>query len=306
VCQMSEPMRQGVSDGFEMSPRCCKVARKLESLARYVEAKGAPGWPAERSESDICVVGNAIPKSGTYLLKEISKYLGLWTDTGIHILDRHYFQFRDGCDTLRIPLCAGYSLKKLQPGQLVAAHVHHHPAVATYFSTHPSARHIFMYRDPRDTFVSYARFLTYSKNVTHWSGPRVEQKFYNTYFNNDDDRLSYAIAFLLKRENWHGYMAWRNDPNTFTLRFEDLYPEIVAAADGVFGPTLIGLLEFLGVDALQTDPAAFSAGVLGKGFTASGVTDKVEQYKKTFKDQHFRMLDTDAFRGILELMGYNE
>jgi hypothetical protein len=285
-------------DPGRLRRRLAREARRIERVCEFGR------FPSQHSSEPTCVIGNALPKSGTYLLKAILQHVGKWHDPKVHLLDNHYFQFRDGRDSLSVPLPVTSALSRVRPGQQFAAHVHYSPTIASAISARPFIRHMYMYRDPRDTFVSYARFVADTEKSGHWDRIRQISNFMNTYLTNDADRLTYAIMRRLEQEDWLGYLGWCSDPNTYSIRFEELYPELVAAASGEFGPVLTGLLKFIGAEDALTDPCGFCRGVLGQGFTASGVYDKIAQYKRHFTDEHYRILDTRAFRSVLEAMGY--
>ena len=82
-------------------------------------------FPEAHTAFPNCVIGNAPPKSGTYLLNSIFNYLGNWKNVGVHILNTHYIEFGDyeGSDTPRIYSPASTSIRSLRNGQLAAAHL---------------------------------------------------------------------------------------------------------------------------------------------------------------------------------------
>lgn len=256
--------------------------------------------------SDSILIGNAIPKSGTYLLNTIFRYLNKWSETKIHLLDNHTFQFYDNKDTASFALNPIEMLNLMKPGQLCAAHFHYSDQLAEYFNNKKHIKHIFMYRDPRDTFVSYMNFMTYSKNASHWWRPRKEQEFMFDFFSNDEDRLSYVIPKIMERENWNGYASWLSDPNTYSIRFEYLYSELLNCKNGEMGETIRLLLKFLNIDDTQIDPKDMAMSVLGNGYTSSGVVDKIGQFKRVFKPCHYRLIDTPSMDIVLDKFGYEK
>lgn len=263
-------------------------------------------FPKSRGKAETCVIGNAIPKSGTYLLNSILRHLGAWQKTDIHFLDHRTFQFHEDKDTTSFILPAYKAIRVLQNGQMAAAHLHHTKLLAKVIDTNPKVRHIFQYRDPRDCFVSYARFMTYSSTAAHWSRPRKEQEFLKTFFKNDEDRLTYSIIEIMKREDWDSYLPWLTHRNTFCVRFEEVYSELLRLSDQGFGPTLSNLLKYLGFSADNLDPIEFQSAVLGSGKTASSEVNKIGQFKRHFTDFHYQLLDNPVFQKVLQDFGYEE
>ena len=156
-----------------------------------------------------------------------------------------------------------------------------------------------MYRDFRDVFISYAYFYTYNKNAGHWSRPRSEQRFFQTFFNQDRDRITYAITKMMETFNFEGYAQWLDCPNTLQLRFENVYAELASDSLTGFGDSLIRIFKYLGVDARQIDPILFKKRFIGNSMTATEITQKSERYKTLFSQEHYRLLDNDRFRDLM-------
>ena len=284
------------------------VVRRFQNRCRYLRDARVL-FPEERTAFPNCVIGNAVPKSGTYLLNSIFNYLGNWKNIGIHILHNHYIDFGDyrRADTPRIYRPASKSVRSLRNGQLAAAHLTWNRELNEVMSEQRedhALKHVFMVRDPRDTAVSYMKYITYGKGFLHDKQTRRERRFMLDRFRNDAERLEFAIKKRLVKGELSGYLNWLNHPNTFLVRFEELYPELCRMNIEGFGPTFMGLFEYLEVDMESHDPTSFQEGVLGKGYTSSGLKDKVAQYKKTFKERHYALIDNAEFKEMLEKFGY--
>ena len=83
-----------------------------------------------------------------------------------------------------------------------------------------------MIRDPRDTAVSYMKYVTYGKSFRHDKQTRRENKFMLDKFDDDDARLEFAIKKRLVNGEFPRYLNWFNHPNTHLIRFETLYPAL--------------------------------------------------------------------------------
>ena len=70
------------------------------------------------------------------------------------------------------------------------------------------------------------------------------------------------------------------------------------------GDTLRNLLKYLEMDPANIDPIDFYAKDLRTSVNSSNEQNKVGQYKRVFKDQHYAMLDTPEFRETLQAFGY--
>jgi len=284
------------------------ISRMLDKY-RYIQDARVP-FPARHSTSPNCVIGNAPPKSGTYLLNSILNYLDIWNNLGIHLLPRHYIDFGDykgKVDTPRIYRPAGKCVRDLRNGQLVAAHLPWNEQLGKAFNHRTADReikHLLMIRDPRDAAVSYMRYATYADNFTHDQPTRDFRRFMLDGFSNDDERLEEVIKRRLVKPEFLVYVNWLNHPNTHVLRFEDLYRELCGLGVDGFGPTFEGLFEYLGVDIDRYDALSLQHSVLGSSLTSSGLKNKIEQYRAAFKDQHHKWIDNSEFRRNLEKFSY--
>ena len=278
----------------------CRLRGKLEDLQiKKMQAQLASRASIHAGASDTIVVGNAIPKSGTYLLNSIIKTLGSWGNPDIHFIGGNAFLMNDTRDSELVAIDPLQGIRSLPNGVSVAAHLHYSPKLSALFEE-SRFKHVFQYRDFRDVFVSYASFYAYGKNTAHWERPRQEQKFYQEFFTEHRDRISYSICKMMEIAGLEEYAGWLNDDNTLCVQFEDVYTELVDAKELGFGPSLSALLAYLGVDISKFDPGKFSKSVLGSGKTESGVKKKVRQFEQVFEEEHYRLLDNDRFKRLME------
>ena len=283
------------------------IARILKKY-RYIRDKANP-FPEKHSEFPNCVIGNAPPKSGTYLLNSILNYLDNWNNIGVHLLHSHYIDFGDykfRADTPRIYRPAVECVSDLRNGQLVAAHLNWNKELDKALNERNgrTLKHILMIRDPRDTAVSYMRYKTYAENYLHDKQTRNFRSFMLDGFRNDDERLEYVIKKRLVNPEFLGYVNWFNHPNTYLLRFEELYPELCNLDIDGFGPVLRGLFEYLEVDIDNYDELSLQNGVLGNSLTSSGLKNKIGQYTTVFKEQHYELINNMEFKENLKKFGY--
>ena len=279
----------------------------------HLVAAVCTGWAQQyipfsesRSDAPTCVIGNAIPKSGTYLINRVIEFLGRWENVGIHVNPLHWDRVRPDHRVVMRMCLPRFAVRKLQNGQFVAAHLPWSRGVEQAIGECTGDRHVkhvFMFRDPRDTFVSYLNFATYLKQDLRTAGSEDERRFMRDQFSHDDDRLAHVIE-TRKSYKFLKYSPWLDNAHCHPVSFEDLYQDLRRAQDGELGPSLRALLEYLVVDADALDPAALHGYVYNRGLTATQEENKVGQYKRVFKDRHYAQLDTPAFRGVLSAFGY--
>ena len=286
--------------------RSIKRRSKLALLVPYSWPQQFTPFSQQSTPADSCVLANAIPKSGTHLLKSIANYLGKWENIRVHVNHESWDTEFDGGGGRFHDCLIRYSVRKLRNGQLVSAHLPWSEGVENTLAQQTPARrvkHLFMCRDPRDTIISRLNEGAYLKTYVTDGTTRRHRQFMLENFANDDERLTY----LLKRRQPSAIMSyepWLHSPNCLALKFEDLYPDIVATRDRRLGDTLKKLFEYLEIDASAIDLQEFHDNVNGKSITASDVEDKVGQYKRVFKDQHYALIDNQEFENVLQTFGY--
>lgn len=260
----------------------------------------------KKTDAETCVITNGIPKSGTYLINKIVEALGKWENTNTHISPFHWDILSNNQGDVVNNCLARFAIKKLRNGQFVAAHLGwsiEFERIIRFNSKKRRIKHILIYRDPRDTHISCMKFETYSKIHLLSPGAKAIRKFMLENFSNDEDRLTHTIE---KRKNFNflQYRAWLNNPNCHAVKFEDLYLDVQKLEKGVLGDTLRNLFKYLEVDLSNIELAGFHNNVFGRGRTFSKEKDKIGQYKRLFKKQHYNILDNPAFRKTLNAFGY--
>ena len=270
---------------------------------------GLGAFSASRGRADSCVLGNGIPKSGTYLINRVVEFLGLWENLHVHVGERKWVQYEpeeSGREPVTHPGLPPDMVQKLRNGQFVAAHLPHSPELERVIArTKPNRRirHLLIYRDPRDIFVSYTRFATYMEAYAATPSSREHQRFLREELADDDERLSHIIEKQM-RYPYEKFLPWLENPHCLALKFEQLYPEVLAAGQGRLGPVISGALTYLGVDPSGVDPQALFKFVAHRSKTASAETEKVRQFEKYFKPEHYRQIDRPEFRRLVEDLGY--
>jgi hypothetical protein len=127
------------------------------------------------------------------------------------------------------------SVKKLLNGQFVAAHLPWSKKLEQVIEDITPTRrvkHVLMYRDPRDTFVSYMKYVTNSPSYQRTPRARARQNFMREKFSNDDDRLTYVIQErkddYSEKYDFLKYEPWLHSSHCCAFKFEDMYMEFVA------------------------------------------------------------------------------
>ncbi len=258
-----------------------------------------------------CLITNAIPKSGTYFINKIAECLDQWEDTKVQINPEFWYTLSSQGDWCVFNCLPQFSVKKLRNGQMVAAHLPWSEDLERVIKNMTSTRrikHVFLYRDPRDALVSYMRFVTYSSIYNRTSIARAKHKFFQENFSNDDERLTYLIQ---ERQNNYSvkydflkYEPWLHSRHSCAIQFEELYSEFLEIKEKGFGDCFQKLFNYLEVDINAIDPINFYNSVHENSLTASGEKKKLSQYKRYFKDEHYKMLDNADFRKVLEVFRY--
>lgn len=287
-------------------------ANEVFLLARSPHQSLTP-LSSKRKEIDSCVIGNGVPKSGTYMINSILNYLDQWENIGVHINPSDWHHFTSGPDRNYHPCLPQFSAQKLRNGQMVAAHLPWSKYLERSISNVTNSRrikHILIYRDPRDTMVSYMNYITHSER---YSGDHIsEQRILLAEYDNYADRLSSVIKSRMgffsrgngKGNHYLNFAPWLKSPHCFAVKFEELYPELNGLKETGFGAILKDLLNYLEIDHASIDPVDLYDKAYGQSLTASDVVNKVGQYKRVFESQHYDALDNPDFKNLLHTFGY--
>ena len=259
------------------------------------------------TDTDSCVLANGLARSGTYLIHSIVTNLGKWEDIGVHINSGAWHALPHEGKAGAIHQCSPQiAVKKLRNGQVVAAHLPWSKALERSIGRVTPARrckHVFIYRDPRDAFVSQLNWHTYSEKFLLTSSDGERRKFILENFSDDGERLTYFIENRFKWD-YMSYIPWLHSSHCFAVKFEDLDADATGLRDGRMGDTLRNLLIYLEVDPDAIDPMAFFDKDLRNSHNSSSVEHKVGQWRRVFKEQHYAQLDTREFRDTLQAYGY--
>lgn len=268
-------------------------------------------FSSQQRNTNSCLITNAIPKSGTYFINKIAECLDKWEDTKVQINFDFWYTITPQGDVGVFKCLLPFSVKKLRNGQLAAAHLpwsENLEQVIENVTTTRRIKHVFLYRDPRDALVSYMRFVTYSSIYTRTPEARAKKNFFQNNFANDDDRLTYLIQERMDnysvKYDFLKYEPWLRSPHSCAIKFEELYSELLEIKENGFGNIFKKLFNYLEVDISAIDPVNFYNSVHENSLTASGEKKKISQYKRYFKDEHYKMLDNADFRKILDVFRY--
>lgn len=262
-----------------------------------------------KTNTEFCVLGNGPYRSGTYLLHKILLSLGKWEDIEVHINPGAWFSImKPGMQKAPVHYCSEqYAVNKVRNGQMVAGHLTWHKDLERNLERVTKIRrykHVFIYRDPRDCYVSRFNYHSYGAGIDAQTARGVAgRKAWLENFPDDDARLSDVIEH---RSSWRhlDYVPWLHSSHCFAVKFEDLDADCNALEDGLMGNTLKDLFNYLEVEPANIDPIEFFNNDLRTSHNSSGEKTKVGQYKRVFKDQHYAMLDTSEFRETLQAYGY--
>lgn len=316
-------MRNAVADSIEIfRRRSPNMIRKL--LPRWFkDALIDLEWNLYRSKnrhlkeeiallrSPILII--SIPKSGTHLLKSL-----LLTLPGTS-LKGYIASSLDGKSDKEAQFDLGREkLSRARPGQIYSWHVPYNCQLASWLSAR-GVHCLFLYRDPRDYTVSFTRFMM---NPPSHLSPSPYAKWLRA-LETDEERLLHVIrGFALGHERtgaslsptnlpnanlmYRQFLGWRNDPNTFTIRFEDLITARCNGQQDRFSKVISQMLKFLCV--LNNDLSGCSLSELIETGTdpkksTTFRTGKSGVWQTEYKQEHVQAFKKIAGDLLIEL-GY--
>ena len=218
---------------------------KIKHAIKFLRWRGrrlhaALKWGIGSLHRSPIVFGNAMPKSGSHLLTQVLYGLtsiGPFVNPGFPPVNR---------DESNQPLPDKQIFSNIYgmlPGDIRYGYIH---AKEPFISllTQPEQTTFFIYRDPRDMLISHIFYATdlYQEHGMH--------AFY-AELDSMEARLMVAIEGISKplfsisniRERYESYLGWLEQPEVFSIRFEDLILE-----QDVSLARLIGFLEVSGFD----------------------------------------------------------
>ena len=171
------------------------------------------------SESPI-IFGNAMPKSGSHLLTQILYGLvtiGPFINPGFPPVNRN--EQNNSLEEHQIL----ENIRSMRSGDIRYGYIH---AREPFFSllTQQKYVHIFIYRDPRDMLISH---IFYAKDMYPGHGMH---DYYNQRLSSMEERINAAVKGVTEpgfelasvRQRYESYLDWLKNPQTFTVKFEDL------------------------------------------------------------------------------------
>ncbi|MEM1446098.1 MAG: hypothetical protein AAGF84_08590 [Planctomycetota bacterium] len=299
----SEPSPASASD----RPTLIEPAQTAQAQA-FPEAdptRPLPPGDMPAGSAVTAVLGNSLPKSGTHMLNKTVEHLGVWANTRLHVNINGY-RINDP-DSQGLHECpAARVVPRLRAGYAYTAHLAYDPDVDAYLQSDGGQflRHVFMVRDPRDLIVSWMRYATYSKTFASHGPFLPVHEHLRDYFDNDGDRLVYAIEERAKFP-YRNYTGWMDSPVTRVVQFEELHDGLEGAGQGELRPGLGGLLEFLRIDPEDVDLKALHDNVYGQSITSMRDKFKPSSFRDSFEDRHYELIDNDHWRHAVTSFGYD-
>lgn len=191
-------------------------------LARWQwrRAQVAAQWGSDVLKRMPVVLGNSMPKSGSHLIIQILEGLtefGPFVNPGMPPLNRNQQN-----QPLSKEAILG-NLAKMKPGDIGYCYL---KAEEPYLVelTRPGRASIFVYRDPRDMIVSHVFY------ATEMHPGHAMHQYYTEKLGSMEERINAAILgvkdpanpLTAVAEKYYAYLAWLDQPEVLSMRFEDL------------------------------------------------------------------------------------
>lgn len=154
---------------------------------------------------------NSVPKCGTHLLNQIIRGIPTFKNAKWLWLLQHQDYIK--------------KMENVESVTVMLGHVHYSDELRDYLDKHKIPR-LFIYRDPRDMIVSY---VYYVMNIA--DGHELKDYFTEELTCNEERIMKLITGFNLEekslryndiRYHYYPFMPWKDDSNTFVLRYEDL------------------------------------------------------------------------------------
>lgn len=244
--------------------------------------------------SHLKIIVNGVPKSGTHFLVSVVRAVTDMQRLNVHFLTKDYEILCKSGRTFKIPSKARYLVRRLLPGQLVAAHLEYSSRLENAMRG-AGLVHLFIYRDPRDAVCSRLSYELSERYAKQTLGKRARQKKMKL-LGDDSSRIDLLIG-----ENgpalYDRYEGWLNSDVATPVRFEDLYKEVNAKR---VGPELRKVLRSLGKKKCDIQKVYDS---LGKSRTYSK-GKKIGRYKDVFLNRQKRIYETGDYLRMMRAYGY--
>jgi hypothetical protein len=161
---------------------------------------------------------NSFPKSGTHLLYQVFCNQSFVKDYKVFIASMPTLSKKPSTESKIIN-----SIKNITNNELVRSHIYYGRETDNILSK--SCTHYFIYRDPREIVISEANYLY---NMNRWHRLHKYFKRYSSL----DNRIKFAIlgndfhntdiVYKNINERFLDYIGWLDNPNVFSVRYEDL------------------------------------------------------------------------------------
>ena len=190
-----------------------------------VDESGKPCYRKECGTFDFPVFVQTVPKSGTYLVAEILKNLGV-IFSGIHLSHWNLVdernatleQLRTNPDRFNSKADFPTAVSIIKNGQFAVGHI---PYKAEYVDALSRFRKIITYRGMRDMICSYTRYYGYIQCI-RTSERRRERKLKDMTMGEDKVMEWLALYGFQFSELISSIIKWIRESNTIICTFDDL------------------------------------------------------------------------------------
>ncbi len=230
------------------------------------------------------VVVNSLPKSGTHLLLQMARAIPHTRYLGGFVAHAWSVTLRE-----RPPAAIRRRLARLLAGEVVGAHIRHHPDTAAWFRIHP-AIHLFIHRDPRDVVLSEEAYLT---GMAPWHRlHRVLRRVPDR-----EERLRLLIEGIPGiypdiGARVRGFTAWLEEEGVIGVRYEDLQ-----------GPDRRQAIHRIAERIVARAPAYGPVAELAERMERAIDPQRSHTFREGGTEKWRRRLSADLLRRIMDLAG---
>ena len=257
------------------------------------------------------MLANGIPKSGTYFLHKLVESLRRWHGLRLHLIPGELYTMPVSGDFEYRSIPSSLAVRRIQNGQFMPAHLPYSEGLESAIartSESRDLRHILFIRDPRDTLVSYMRYVTHSTSYQRTEVARRRQRHLRGLAS-DSERLAFVMRERLDnysiKYDYSSYSPWLRSEHCHVIRFEEIYREFEQSSEQPVGSVLSNLLDYLDVDLSREEIVALRQLVFRQGFTASGASSIIGQYRRYFGKTHLALFSEPLFQRGMEALGYD-
>jgi hypothetical protein len=183
-------------------------------------AAAALRWGPQTLDSTPCVLGNAMPKSGSHLINQVIQglpNLGPFVNPGFPPVNRD--EINDKLPDAEVLA----NLIQMRPGDISYGYVKARSPFVELLTQSGRAT-IFVFRDPRDMIISHVFYAT-QMHTGHGM-----HRYYNDNLHTMEQRIETAIQGVEEPGSelspilakYEGYLGWIEQAAVLCLRFEDL------------------------------------------------------------------------------------